>query len=59
MFCVDLSFSDIQHMYERLFSGDRLLEVNNKNVDAEEHEAVVEMVKESGDMVALNVQRLF
>ena len=59
MFCVDLNFSDIQHMYERLFSGDRLLEVNNKNVDAEEHEAVVEMVKESGDMVALNVQRLF
>ena len=41
-----------------LRQGDRLLEVNHHNVEQEEHEAVVELVKESGDMVTLNVQSI-
>ena len=40
------------------YQGDRLLEVNHHNVEQEEHEAVVELVKESGDMVTLNVQSI-
>ena len=35
-----------------------MLEVNHHNVEQEEHEAVVELVKESGDMVTLNVQSI-
>ena len=32
--------------------------MNHHNVEQEEHEAVVELVKESGDMVTLNVQSI-
>jgi len=39
-----------------LRQGDRLVEVNNHNVELEDHEAVVQLVIESGNMVTLNVQ---
>ena len=42
-----------------LRQGDRLVEVNHHNVEMDDHEAVVQLVIESGNMVTLNVQRLF
>ncbi|CBY19129.1 unnamed protein product [Oikopleura dioica] len=39
-----------------LRGGDRLIEVSNHNVELDDHEAVVQLVKESGNMVSLNVQ---
>ena len=41
-----------------LRQGDRLVEVNHHNVEMDDHEAVVQLVIESGNMVTLNVQRL-
>ena len=35
-----------------------IIKVNHHNVEQDEHEAVVELVKESGDMVTLNVQSI-
>ena len=35
-----------------------VIKVNHHNVEQDEHEAVVELVKESGDMVTLNVQSI-
>lgn len=38
-----------------LMTGDRIIEVNAQNVEEEPHEAVVEMIKSSGDGVYLRV----